>query len=205
MNRTPTPATPAAVACKRPSKWRFSRMIVPSSATLAIFPYGNSMVIYQPPGHSFPERENITWVGRQQGSRFPIGYGDRRRRDPLEEGGGFLTLVYQIDDNRKRLLWVGQNRSEATIRAFFTWFGKERAASLEYVCSDMWKPYLKIIAQKASSAINVLDRFHIMSHFSSMLRNHRELLLNWFEAKGKISAGVVEGMHNKAKTTTKKA
>lgn len=38
-----------------------------------------------------------------------------------------------------------------------------------------------------------------------MLRAHRTLILNWFRARGTISAGVVEGFNNKAKLTTKKA
>ena len=37
------------------------------------------------------------------------------------------------------------------------------------------------------------------------LREHEELLMNWFRAKGEISAGVVEGFNNKAKLTTRKA
>ena len=44
-----------------------------------------------------------------------------------------------------------------------------------------------------------------MKKVAMMLRNHRELLLNWFHAKGEISAGVVEGMNNKVKVTTRKA
>jgi transposase len=220
-------------------------------------------------------------------------------------GHEYLTLVYQIDTHCRRLLWVGQHRSEETIKAFFTWFTPDRAMTLKYICSDMWKPYLKVIAKRASSAIHVLDRFHIMSHFSKaidevradearklkqagkepvlkgsrwcwlkrpenltdkqeatladlvrmnlktvksyllkedfqnfweytypgaagrfldhwcfrtmrskiepmkkvvkMLRKHRSLLLNWFHAKGEISAGVVEGMNNKVKVTTRKA
>jgi transposase len=36
-------------------------------------------------------------------------------------------------------------------------------------------------------------------------RNHRELILNWFRAKGVISAGTVEGLHNKVKPTTRKS
>jgi transposase len=222
-----------------------------------------------------------------------------------QKGHKYLTLVYQIDGHCKRLLWIGQNRSEATIKAFFTWFTPARAAELRYVCSDMWKPYLKIIARRASTAVHVLDRFHIMSHFSKaidevraeearklrkegrepvlkgsrwcwlkrpenlttnqeatladlvrlnlrtvrsyvlkedfqnfweytyaasagkfldrwctramrskidpmkkvarMLREHRELLLNWFHARRTISAGIVEGMNNKVKVTTRKA
>lgn len=220
-------------------------------------------------------------------------------------GHEYLTLVYQIDAHCRRLLWVGQHRSEATIKAFFTWFTPSRAMLLTYICSDMWKPYLKVIAKRASGAIHVLDRFHIMSHFSKaidevradearklkqagrepvlkgsrwcwlkrpenltehqeatlselvrmnlktvksyllkedfqnfweykypaaaarfldqwcfrtmrskiepmkkvakMLRGHRELLLNWFRAKGEISAAAVEGMNNKVKVTTRKA
>ena len=38
-----------------------------------------------------------------------------------------------------------------------------------------------------------------------MLRRHRPLLLNWFRARGQISAGAIEGLNNKAKLTTRKA
>jgi len=38
-----------------------------------------------------------------------------------------------------------------------------------------------------------------------MLRRHRTLLLNWFEAKGQMSSGVVEGFNTKAKLTIRKA
>ena len=37
------------------------------------------------------------------------------------------------------------------------------------------------------------------------LRQHRDLLLNWFQAKGRFSAGVVEGLNSKAKVTMRKA
>ena len=38
-----------------------------------------------------------------------------------------------------------------------------------------------------------------------MLRGHRELILNWFRAKKEFSSGVVEGLNNKAKLSTKMA
>lgn len=44
-----------------------------------------------------------------------------------------------------------------------------------------------------------------MKKFAKTLKNHRELILNWFEAKGGISSGVVEGFNNKVKVTTRKA
>jgi hypothetical protein len=44
-----------------------------------------------------------------------------------------------------------------------------------------------------------------MKKVARMLRRHRSLLLNWFRARGQISAGSVEGLNNKAKLTTRKA
>lgn len=222
-----------------------------------------------------------------------------------KHGYRFLTLVYQLDGDTRRLLWIGLDRKVRTLLRFFRWFGKERSQRIEFICSDLWKPYLKVIAKKAAQAIHVLDRFHIMSHFSKaidkvrageakqmkakgfdpvlkntrwcllkrpenltekqeatladllrfnlhsvrcyllkeefqlfwdylypawagkfldrwcsrtmrsriepmkqvakMLRSHRDLLLNWFRARGKISVGAVEAMNNKAKLTTRKA
>ncbi len=86
-----------------------------------------------------------------------------------QRGHRYLTLVYQIDGHCKRLLWVGEKRTIKTFLRFFRWFGRERSLELKFVCSDMWKPYLKVIARKAGAALNILDRFHIMSHMSKAI------------------------------------
>lgn len=44
-----------------------------------------------------------------------------------------------------------------------------------------------------------------MKRVARMLHNHRALLLNWFRARGEISAAAVEGLNNKLKVTTRKA
>lgn len=44
-----------------------------------------------------------------------------------------------------------------------------------------------------------------MKKIAKTLRNHRELLMNWFKAKGMLSSGVVEGFNNKAKLTMRKS
>ena len=221
------------------------------------------------------------------------------------KGHTYATVVYQINQGCKRLLWVGEKRTAKTLLKFFRWPGKERSAGIEFVASDMWKAYLKVIAKKIPQAIHVLDRFHIMCHLSKaidevraaearemkrkglvpllhksrwcllkrlvnltavqmaklkelrgynlktmtawlmkeefqqfweyvspywaglfldawcrramysriepikkvarMLRRHRELILNWFRAKKEFSSGVVEGLNNKAKLSTKMA
>ena len=71
--------------------------------------------------------------------------------------------------NHKRLLWVGDRREEQTLDAFFKWFGKERTDKLAAICSDMWKPYLKVIKARAPKAVHVLDRFHIMSNMGKAI------------------------------------
>ncbi|MBI3847653.1 MAG: transposase, partial [Planctomycetes bacterium] len=84
-------------------------------------------------------------------------------------GQTYMTVVYQIDDGCRRLLWVGGGRELKTLRQFFKWFGEKRTMKLRFICSDMWKPYLAVIAEKAAQALHVLDRFHIMSHFSKAI------------------------------------
>ena len=49
------------------------------------------------------------------------------------------------------------------------------------------------------------SRIAPMMQVAKMLRNHRELLLNWFRVKERIALGAVEGFNNKAKLTTKRA
>ncbi len=103
-----------------------------------------------------------------------------------QRGHKYLTLVYQIDSHCKRLLWVGEKRTVKTLLSFFHWFGKERSQMLGFVCSDMWKPYLKVIAKKAGDAIHVLDRFHIMAHMGKAIDDVRaqetkELKTNGYE------------------------
>lgn len=44
-----------------------------------------------------------------------------------------------------------------------------------------------------------------MKKVAKMLRSHKLLILNWFEAKGKFSSGAVEGLNRKAKLTMRKA
>ena len=220
-------------------------------------------------------------------------------------GHNYQTVVYQIDEGLKRLLWIGPDRKAKTLLRFFRFLGKERTAGLEFICSDMWQGYLKVIRKKAGQAIHVLDRFHVMQRMNKalndvraaevkelkrdgyephlkgarwlllkrpenltekqaiklkellqynlksvrshlmkedfqrfweywspgwagkfldawctramrskiepmkkvarMLRDKRELILNWFHAEGAISAGTVEGFNNKVKLVTRKS
>jgi transposase len=79
-------------------------------------------------------------------------------------GHRYITAVYQINEGFKRLLWVGEHRRVKTLLRFFRWLGKERCASVQFVCSDLWEPYMKVIQKKIGHALHILDRFHLVSH-----------------------------------------
>lgn len=79
----------------------------------------------------------------------------------FQRGHRYLTVVYQIDLRGKRLLWVGRERTRRSLEQFFQVFGPQRTAQLRFICSDLWKPYLQVVAQWAPRALHVLDRFHV--------------------------------------------
>jgi len=56
-----------------------------------------------------------------------------------------------------------------SFQRFFTVIGKEFAQKIEFVCSDMWKPYLQLIEQHCSQALNILERFHIVAKMNKAL------------------------------------
>lgn len=222
-----------------------------------------------------------------------------------QRGHRYLTLVYQIEDGMKRLLWVAEERTEESLRGFFKMLGEKACGSIRFVCSDMWQAYLNVIAEQVPKAVHVLDRFHIMKKMNEAidkvrrgetrqleedgyepvlkhsrwcllkrrenltekqtvklaellrynlksvrsyllredfqrfweytspgwagkfldqwctrtlrsriepmqkivysLREHRDLILNWFLARGTVSSGTVEGLNNKCKLTMRKA
>jgi transposase len=77
------------------------------------------------------------------------------------KGHRYMTLVYQIDSGCKRLLGVVRDRDTAALTGFFETMGEKWCAGIKVVCSDMWKPYLNVIAAMLPAALNILDRFHI--------------------------------------------
>jgi len=102
----------------------------------------------------------------------------------IGKGSSFATVVYQIDEHCRRLLWIGKDRKAKTLLRFFHEFGRERTEKIIAVCSDMWKPYLKVIAKKAVNAVNVLDRFHIMKMFNDALDKTRRQEVSRLEKDG---------------------
>lgn len=259
---------------------------------------------------------HTSWEKVHQAVAYVVEWGLQHRQlgalraigvDEIAYGKGhkYLTLVYQIEADCTRLLWVGEERTKAAFQKFFDLIGTELSQRIEFVCSDMWKPYLDLIKKNCTGALNILDRFHVVAKlnlaideirsgearqlikdgyepvlkksrwcllkrpqnltdpqriklrevlrynlksvraylfkeyfqhlwdyespiwagkfldqwcaevmrsrieplkkFAGTVRNHRELLLNYFRARKQFSSGVIEGLNNKAKVTMRKS
>lgn len=99
-------------------------------------------------------------------------------------GHKYQTLVYQIDNGCKRLLWIGPDRTARTLLKFFRFFGRDRTNRLKYVCSDMWRAYLRVVAKKAPKAIHILDRFHVTQLLSKAIDRVRAAEVKQLKADG---------------------
>lgn len=100
------------------------------------------------------------------------------------KGHEYLTLVYQIDEGCSRLLWTGLERSSKTLESFFSWFGELRTSKLRFICSDMYGGYLSVIAEKAKSALNILDRYHIAANLNKAIDKVRAQEVKALMAQG---------------------
>jgi transposase len=126
------------------------------------------------------EAFHTSWDKVRDAVEYMVNWGlDHRLLAPIRaigvdeiqyaKGHKYLTLVYQIDQGLIRLLWVGRERTIESFQGFFTLIGTELASGIEFVCSDMWEPYLKLIREKCSQALNILDRFHIVAKMNKAL------------------------------------
>jgi len=75
------------------------------------------------------------------------------------KGHRYLTLVTDI--RGRRVIWVGQGRSKATLRAFFRWFGFNRLRRVLRFIIDMHEPYELAIREHCRGAKIVYDHFHL--------------------------------------------
>ena len=106
---------------------------------------------------------SVSWERVYESVKYAVSWGLSHRQlenihtlgvDEVQwkRGHQYQTVVYQIDSPCKRLLWVGANRKAKTLDRFFDFLGRERIESLRFICSDMWKGYLTVIAERAGEA-----------------------------------------------------
>jgi len=59
------------------------------------------------------------------------------------KGHQYQTVVYQLDEGRKRLLWIGPDRRAKTLLRLFRFLGNERTAEVKQLKADGYEPVLK--------------------------------------------------------------
>ena len=103
----------------------------------------------------------------------------------VRRGHRYLTLVYEISSECRRLLWMGPSRTKAVLHQFFDFFGEVRTAALKFICSDMSSDYLEVIGARAKSALNVLDRYHVIANLNKKIDLVRAREVKRLKAEGK--------------------
>lgn len=127
---------------------------------------------------------HTSWEKVYDAVEYVVQWGLQHRRvesvraigvDEIQYGRGhqYLTLVYQIEAGCQRLLWVGKDRTEESFEHFFAFIGNDLCQRIEFVCSDMWKPYLNLIKKHCTNALNILDRFHVVAKMNLALDDVR--------------------------------
>ncbi|MDY4336365.1 ISL3 family transposase, partial [Pectobacterium brasiliense] len=81
----------------------------------------------------------------------------------LFKGHRYATVV--ADADTQQVLWVGEGRSRAALRPFFSWLGPEGCASIESVAMDMNTAFDLEVREHCSRAKVVYDLFHVVAKF----------------------------------------
>lgn len=89
-----------------------------------------------------------------------IGIDEVSRR----KGQQYLTIVYNLA--RRRVVWVGRDRTTATMARFFVWLRPQRARAIHTVCCDMWAAYIDATRTHLPTVTLVFDRFHLSQYLS---------------------------------------
>ncbi len=117
-----------------------------------------------------------------------------------QRGHRYLTLVYQIDEVRAKEVRLAE-LLQYNLRTVRSYLLKEDFQSFWGYISPHWAG--RFLDRWCTRVMR--SRIEPMKKVAKTLRRHRMLILNWFRAKGTISAAAVDGFNNKAKLTTRKA
>jgi transposase len=85
--------------------------------------------------------------------------------DEISVRKGHSYRIVVSDLVRKRPIWFGgEDRSEASMAAFYNWLGLKKSRKIKLAVMDMWKPFRNVTKDKAPQAAILFDKFHIMRH-----------------------------------------
>ena len=99
----------------------------------------------------------------------------------IAKGHHYMTLV--CDLNAATVEYIGEERTEESLSAYFTAFTEAQCNGIEAISLDMWPAYIKACKAQVPQASEkmVFDRFHIMQHIGRGVdrvrkQEHKELI-----------------------------
>lgn len=120
-----------------------------------------------------------------------VARGLKRRRRVTPRTIGIDETAYQkrheyvtaVSDLEKGVvLYVGEDRTEESLKPFFEGLDASQRQAIEAVAMDMWRPYMKVARTYVPDAERKIafDKFHVAQHLSEAVdtvrqREHREL------------------------------
>ena len=107
-------------------------------------------------GNPAPKVVGIDEISITKGHTYRIGVSDLVRRRPIWFGG--------------------EDRSEASMDAFYAWLGPKKSRRIRLAVMDMWKPFRTstLKPEHAPQAAILFDKFHILRHLGEALDKVRK-------------------------------
>jgi transposase len=122
---------------------------------------------------------HVSWDAVYSAVQYVVDYGLKNRvLDGINQLGldeihfkkmKYVTMIYDITEGQKRLLWLGLERKAKTLLRGFRKIGLHNLQGVVAVSMDMWQAYVKVVEKKLPTALIILDRFHIMKKFNEAI------------------------------------
>lgn len=127
--------------------------------------------------HGILERAVERGLERRQAEKVPrLGVDEKAFR----KGHKYFTLVNDLE--RGRVLYVAEDRTQASLDGFWETLTEEQVGSIQAVAMDMWDPYVNSTREHLPGAEGkiVFDKFHIARHLGEAVdrvrrREHKTL------------------------------
>ena len=103
----------------------------------------------------------------------------------FRRGQRYLTVV--VDHETARVVWVQEERDEATLERFFDRLGPKRAAALRFVTADGAVWIKNVLERRCPQAKVCLDPFHVVSWATDALDQVRRAVWNEARRSGQTS------------------
>jgi transposase len=111
--------------------------------------------------HGIMERAVERGLKRREAEALPLLGVDEKA---FRKGHKYFTLVNDLE--RSRVLYVGEDRTQASLDGFWGTLSAAQRDSIQAVAMDMWDPYVASVMENVPDGGKkiVYDKFHIAKH-----------------------------------------